>query len=322
MSSIVRSPRVLTVLALGLALAGVGCSKESRSAAPATVSTSAHSDAPTMVAAATASPVSATTPGTTKPTMEARALIVTMDLALVTKDPDAVASRVRTEVERSGGFVADANVSGSADSRSVKLDLRVPPSQAKSLRASLAGMGELVQDNEKTEDVTEQRADLEARLRNARAQEKRTLEIMAQRTGSIAEVLEVERELAREREVIERYEAQKRAMDAKIDLATVHLTVSAKPAPAVAIAEPTAGAKIKHSWETGVDAGKTLALWAAMALAGSAPILVPIGILVTGIVFVVRRRRRFAYDAMAAAQAPAIVPAPAPVSEPRASAAA
>jgi hypothetical protein len=122
-----------------------------------------------------------------------RALVVTMDLGAAVDDVDAAASRVRGEVERLGGYVSNGSAYGSGTDRSATLQLRVPSDKVRELRKTLGGVGEITSDVEKVEDVTEERADLDARLRNARVQEKRILEIMSDKTGTIAAVLEAER---------------------------------------------------------------------------------------------------------------------------------
>lgn len=286
---------LLPAFAFVLALSAIGCAK---SEAPASRKTAA--DAPAAVAAAPAVDLAGGS-GTAaqKPLAAGRALVVTADVTLVAKSPDAVAAKLREEVERAGGFVADASASGSGEGRSARLVLRVPTDRTRSLRAAMADLGKITSDTEKSEDVTEQRADLDARLVNARAQEKRLVEIMGHKTGTVGEVLEVERELARVRETVERLDAQKRGLDGKIDLATVTVNVQS---PDVAPAqEEGALAKVAGAFRGGLKATGTLMLYAAMAFAAVSPVLVPLVILAGSVALFARRRRRAQLAAMAAA---------------------
>jgi Domain of unknown function (DUF4349) len=73
--------------------------------------------------------------------------------------------------------------------------------------------------------VTEQVTDLDARLANARNTEKRLIELLQKRTGDLADVLEAEREVARVREEIERFEGQRKNLDSRVSHATVTLQV-------------------------------------------------------------------------------------------------
>lgn len=227
----------------------------------------------------------------------ARALIVTIDLNVTSERPDVLAEKLRNDVVRAGGFVADATTSGTGPGRTHRMVLRVPAGETRALRATLSDYGKITNDTEKTEDVTEQRADVAARLANARTQEKRLQEIMAAKTATVAEVLEVERELARVRETIERYDAQKRALDGKIDLATVTVNIGA-PSTFVEPEKETAGTKIKHAFSSGVEATGTLLLWGAMALAALSPVLIPLLLVATGLFAWLRKRRRAQRAAM------------------------
>ncbi len=76
-----------------------------------------------------------------------------------------------------------------------------------------------------SDDVTESFRDLTLRISNARREEQRLVELLSRRTGDLADVLAVEREIARVRLDIERMEAEMRATQQRVDLATVTLTV-------------------------------------------------------------------------------------------------
>jgi len=218
-----------------------------------------------------------------------RSLIVTMEVGLTVADVDKARASIREELEKAGGYVADASSSGMDDNRVVRMELRVPATKVRGIRAALGGIGEVTTDVEKVQDVTEERADLEARLHNARTEEKRVLEIMTAKTGAIHEVLEAEKELARIRESIERMEAQKRSLEGRIDLATVHVTLSMQHGPA---AWQTPGKSIVSAARGGARFAAATAVYAAMACVASAPVLLPIAAVVLAIALVMRSRRR------------------------------
>lgn len=200
---------------------------------------------------------------------------------------DDATSRIRAAVERAGGFVSDQRTSGTEGEQTAQLELRVPADKAQGIRASLGDLGEVTSSSEKVEDVTEQRADLEARLRNARVQEKRLLEIMSGKASSIAELVEAEKELSRVRENIERLEAQERVMKSKIQLATVHVTLSTKSTAAW----QTPGPSLARAGKAGLRGAAAIAVYSGMSIVTVAPTLVPIAAIVLGIVLAVRRRR-------------------------------
>jgi hypothetical protein len=282
-----RSPAALRAMnklhgLLGVALAlslVTGCARSER-AAP-----SPGSEAPTVTAAQGGEMKGGA------PIATGRALVVTIDVGLTVADVDASRAVIRGEVERAGGYVADASSTGGGSDgvRSAHMELRVPSDKVRGVRAALEHVGEITTDLEKVQDVTEERVDLEARLGNARTSEKRILEIMATKTGAISDVIEAEKEIARIRQSIEQMEAQKRTLDGRVDLATVRVTLSATPALA---AWQTPGKSISAAARGGMRAAQATAICGAIVLAAAAPFLLPIGLLVTGLVLAMRLRRR------------------------------
>ena len=89
--------------------------------------------------------------------------------------------------------------------------------------------------------MTEQVVDVEARLSNARNTEKRLVDLLQKRTGDLADVLAAEREIARVREEIERFDAQRKNLERRVTYATLNLEVTeehtrgARPRPAAGV---------------------------------------------------------------------------------------
>ena len=92
--------------------------------------------------------------------------------------------------------------------------------------ARLRQIGQVVEDTQGSEDVTDQIVDLDARMNSARATEKRLTELLANRTGKLSDVLEVERELTRVRLDIERLDAEKTNVGRRVSYATIGVTIS------------------------------------------------------------------------------------------------
>jgi len=267
------------LLALVLCLLfAAGCAAEKRSAS----------------ATSTEPPPPVAVPGTA-PKAE-RSRIVTMDVTIVASDFDASLTQLRASVERAGGYVSDLQSSGSDDGKRARIELRVPADRAQELRGSFGGLGEITNQTEKVEDVTEQRADLDARLTNAKTQEKRLLEIMAGKSGSITDLVESEKELARVRENVERLEAQQRSLVGKVDYATIHVTLQAHAVPAW----QTPGKSLVDAGKTGAKGAAAVAVYGSMAFLTLAPTMLPIAGLVFVIYLVARRRRTIAVDPTAA----------------------
>jgi hypothetical protein len=280
------------LLALGtivIALSvGAGCSRGDRAPAPSAVAPG-NGNAAGGEAIKVGAPVAV-----------GRSLVVTMDVAITVVDVDKARSAIRAELERAGGYVADASSSGSGEGRSAHLELRIPKSEVQGVRAALGNVGEITSDVEKVQDVTEERADIEARLHNARVEELRVLDIMTLKTGTIGEVIEAEKDLSRIRESIERMEAQKRTLEGRIDLATVRVTLTAQQGPA---AWETPGKSIVSAGRAGGRAAAATGVYALMAFVAVAPIVLPIAALVLALVFFMRSRRRAGDAQLATARA-------------------
>lgn len=156
-----------------------------------------------------------------------RAETVTVHTALVVEEVREAMGSLRELVSQHRGYVQEADFFD-GDDRRAGLIARVPAPELAAFRKALGELGDVVSEAEKVDDVTEQRADIGARLRNARAQEKRLLELLSNQTGSLADVLAVEEELSRVRESIERIEARQKTLENEIAYASVHVDIRAR----------------------------------------------------------------------------------------------
>jgi hypothetical protein len=107
--------------------------------------------------------------------------------------------------------------------------------------------------HEKTtgQDVTEEYIDLEARLRTQRALEAQYLEIMKQ-ANKVSDALEVNRQLAEVRGVIEQTEGRRRFLENQAALSTIKVTLQT-PAPLVSANATGFFVGIKQALGDGVD---------------------------------------------------------------------
>ena len=165
----------------------------------------------------------------------------TVSLSLIAKDFDSSRASLDAILARHNGYAADLNVAtpqGAA--RSLQASLRVPAPQLPTALAELKSLGRVELENQNGEEVTQQHADLIARLKNSRETEQRLQAILTQRTGKISDVLEVEQEIARVRGEIEQMEAEQKNLEHRVDFATIDLKLSEEykakldsPAPAI-----------------------------------------------------------------------------------------
>lgn len=173
----------------------------------------------------TDSPVEEGAPVT--PTAQApRMLIRTGNATVEVEALDPAVQAVRRIAERAGGYISNVGIAGGRDRvRSASLTLRIPAERFDETLAAVDSLGEVESVHIDSEDVGEQYADLELRLASARRLEQRLLELLDNRTGSLEDVLAVERELARVREQVERMDAALRGLRDRVDMSTISLTL-------------------------------------------------------------------------------------------------
>jgi hypothetical protein len=187
---------------------------------------------------------------------------------------DAAIARVRQLAQRVGGFVANTEVQGGKDQlRTASLEVKVPSDRFDEALAGLAPIGKVESVNVNAQDVGEEYVDIAARVETAHRLEARLIALLANRTGQLLAVISVERELARVREEIERYEGRMRYLRSRVALSTLTIAVHER-APIIV---PVAGdgpivVAFREAWRNfvGFIAG----------LIASLGVLVPLGTLV------------------------------------------
>ena len=164
-----------------------------------------------------------------------------VSLAIITKDFDSSRGSLDAILVRRNGYAASLSVATPQDAaRSLQASLRIPASQLATAILELRALGRVENESQNGDEVTQQHADLVARLKNSRETEQRLQAILTQRTGKISDVLEVEQEIARVRGEIEQMEAEQKNLEHRVDFATIDLKLSEEykakldsPAPAI-----------------------------------------------------------------------------------------
>lgn len=190
---------------------------------------------------------------------------------------------IRGLAERVGGYIANTVMqTGRGQLRSATLEVKIPADRFDEALAGLPPIGKLESVDITAQDVGEEFVDVTARMTNSRRLEARLIELLAARTGKLTDVLEVERELARVREEIERSEGRLRYLKAHASLST--LTISAhEPVPVVGRAGSSVmGEAFKQAWRNFVDL--------LAAFIRSLGVLIPLGAVATAGWYVMRRR--------------------------------
>ena len=166
--------------------------------------------------------------------------------------------------------------------RSLVAFLRVPANDLGPTLAELKGLGRLQEETQNGEEVTQQHIDLVARLKNSRETEQRLQAILAQRTGNMSDVLEVEQGISRVRGEIESMEGELKTLDHRVEFASVNLILNEEYQASMSMPPLSAGWRLRnavvngfrHAGETilGIllflaEYGLSLAIWLAILIA-------------------------------------------------------
>ncbi|MGI8402266.1 MAG: DUF4349 domain-containing protein [Gemmatimonadaceae bacterium] len=242
---------------------GVGSSQLSDAPAPMAIANEASPDAPPNAP----NPLQSIYPGP-----GSAAMVIRTGEAFIEVDKvDPAVLKIRQLAAQVGGYIANSSISGGQDQiRQATVELKVPSTKYDQAVGSLSTIGKVESVNSTAQDVGEEFVDVTARVNNSRRLEERLINLLANRTGKLDEVLRVERELARVREEIERYEGRLRYLSTRVATSTLTITVH-EPAPILGNnpGENPIAAAFRRAWKNfvGVVAASIAALGVLIPLA-------------------------------------------------------
>lgn len=222
-------------------------------------------------------------------------------------DTDAAVETLKAAAKRAGAEISNLTVY-SGEGQPVPYDaasapgpaqavvtMRVPADKLEQLEADAAKLGVLLSQSASADDVTEQVIDLEARLKNLRAEETR-LRSFLNEAKKVSDLLAVEAELSRVRGEIEAMQAQLTYLERQVAKASLTVTLS-EPAP---IAGPTSpGWDLRQAISNGIQGAFTVINVLVTAVIALSPVLL-VGL---GMVLLIRWRIRARRARRAAAEA-------------------
>jgi type II secretory pathway pseudopilin PulG len=153
-----------------------------------------------------------------------RKLVRTGSLELTVKSPADAAEQIRLMAESMGGYLETAQIGGTKDAPTADITIRVPAARFSDATLAIRKLAARVE-SEKTDaqDVTRQYVDMEARLRNLRAEEAQYLVIMKS-AYKVGDLLEVSEKLSEVRGQIEQQQAEFQTLSRQVE--TVAITIS------------------------------------------------------------------------------------------------
>lgn len=133
----------------------------------------------------------------------------------------------RLLADKYGGYVIASNSSATGDDDAVRsgtIALRVPESAFQQALTDAGKLGTVKSQNIDTQDVTEEYVDLEARLKNAEAQERAYLSLM-DRADTVDEILTVRSVLSQTQQEIEQLKGRIRFLDEHTAFSTITMSI-------------------------------------------------------------------------------------------------
>ncbi len=158
-----------------------------------------------------------------------RKIIFNGGLMLQVADADAAEKEIRRAAEAVKGWIH--KIDGPT------FTLRIPAAQFMATMETVAKLGRVLDRKIAGTDVTEEYKDLQLRLENAEKLRTR-ISALLEKTKDVKEALEVERELSRVTEEVERLKGKLNAMNDAVTYSTVVVTLQRSAAPAKAAAAP------------------------------------------------------------------------------------
>jgi hypothetical protein len=198
-----------------------------------------------------------------------------------------------------GGYVQDSSVSGKGvqeqgNLRSASYVLRIPQGKLDQFKNSAGNIGSVLNFTSSSENVSERYYDTEARLKSLRTQQERLLALL-KKSGSLTDVIALEKALADVNYQIEQFTGTLRQYDSLIGFSTVSIQLNEVVKPTEVENIPvTLGDKIARQFKDSVRSLGNFGEGLLVFLIGGAPIILLLVVIAAVVIFIIRKRRKHA----------------------------
>jgi hypothetical protein len=176
----------------------------------------------------------------------------TVNVTMIVKDFAASRSALDQILARHHGYFAQLEVNTQEEGpHNLTASLRIPAPDLASALTEIRSVGRVLNETQSGEEVTQQHQDLAIRLQNSRETEERFRAILQQRTGKLADVLAVEEGIARIRGQIEGMEAEQKALEHRVDFATVEIRLSEEYKARIDVPDNSALTRLHNAFVAG-----------------------------------------------------------------------
>lgn len=230
-----------------------------------------------------------------------RKIIKNADLSMETMEYDSAYQTITEITEGVGGYIESSSIDGISlydqkwgyqSDRYAHFTVRVPADQLTAYIDALSEKFNITNKSESGTDITNQYYDAQARLSNLEIQEKRLLELLEQ-AGALADLLEIERELADVRYEIETITANIKRMDSQVSYSTVNIQLNEVIEYQEKTTPPrTFGDRLMDALEGSADNFLDFCEGALFAFIYAAPMLLLLAVVIILIVMIIKAFHR------------------------------
>ncbi|MET3194587.1 DUF4349 domain-containing protein [Bacillus sp. OAE603] len=175
----------------------------------------------------------------TKPTTAiVRKLIKTANLEIETKKFEKTIDTLEKSVSEFNGYIESNHITGTSilekynedniddfPSRTAQYTLRIPTNKLNAYLSKINTIGNVTSKSISTEDISNQYFDTETRIKSLKIQEERLLNLL-KKSGSLSDIIELEKELSTVRYEIESLTTTIKTYDSLINYSTINLSVT------------------------------------------------------------------------------------------------
>lgn len=210
-------------------------------------------------------------------------------LSLFVDDPQKAADAIASIARRYGGQILSLELASGGGSAppNAQMQIRVPADRYESAVAAVAATGKVRDRSETAQDLTGDIADSTARLENLRRTENDMRKIM-DRSGDVAQILDVENQLSQVREQIQTLESDMKTMHNQVTYSTIDIALQTQAGAVMVDAAPAY--QLAAAWQSAVRALVQTTVTLASAVVWLA-VFAPYALIVAAIAAVVLRRR-------------------------------
>lgn len=167
-----------------------------------------------------------------------RKLIKTAELQIETKKFEKTIDALEKSVTEFNGYIESNHITGTSmlekynddnigdfPSRTAQYSLRIPANKLNAYLSKMNTIGNVTSKSISTEDISNQYFDTETRIKSLKIQEERLLNLL-KKSGSLSDIIELEKELSTVRYEIESLTTTIKTYDSIINYSTINLSVT------------------------------------------------------------------------------------------------